>query len=161
MPNLWVVRAGSKGERESWCLENQVVVTWGHEIPSMAGMTPEGIRDALAEHYAGRSPQAVTKWAKYLYTFAHRIEEGDIVAMPRKGTQQVALGVARGPYSCLQINTDVWLHSRRVEWRRTEVPKVDLDGVNTKDRRWIYQSYGEGIAERLTSLMNGSGRWPL
>ena len=113
-------------------------------------------------------------------TLPTALKKGTLSAMPRKGTHWVALGVAQGPYSCLQINADVWLHSRRVEWRRTEVPEVDLDGVNTKDRRWIYQPCGEGIAERLTSLMRrwiyqpcgegiaerltslmkGSGRWP-
>jgi len=124
---LWLVRAGSRGEREELALKNSVaVIGWG-ELGDLSGITT---REALLEHlstvYPNDKPKTLQNWASQIWFFIKEIQPNDLVALPLKQRPAVAFGVVIGDY---QYRPDWPLdarHTRPVEWLK-EIPRSSID----------------------------------
>jgi restriction system protein len=57
--------------------------------------------------------------------FAHRMQVGDIIAIPLKGQPQIALARVTGPYE-YRIDLGDVHHVRKVEWVRPNVPRGEF-----------------------------------
>ena len=125
---LWMVRAGSNGEREQLALDNNLVVVGWNEVPDLeTATTRDGVRNLVRASYPDASENAVTNWTGQLWTFRDRIQVGDLVALPLKRHASIAFGRVSGPYRYRSDLPEDARHTRSVEWIRTDVPRTAID----------------------------------
>lgn len=122
--SLWMVRGGRHGEQESTSLENGLACIGFHEVPDLSrATTKEEIFELVRDTYNEKPEMAIHNLAGQLRTFAHRMKEGDLVAMPLKNRPQIAIGRVRGPYRYRTDLGDIH-HTREVEWIKTDTPRT-------------------------------------
>ena len=82
-------------------------------------------RDAILGHLTQVMPDGgrnrLRNFAAQLNQFAHAIQIGDLVVMPRKLTDGVAIGEVTGDY--IFDAEDSYKHSRPVNWSQESVPR--------------------------------------
>ena len=113
---VWVVRAGAHGEGEDFAINNNVA---GIDFDLPKGVTEFPSRDVLRQY--ARGPQA----AGQLWRFAHEVQVGETVVLPRKQYKVVAVGRITGPYR----HEPDWPypHIRPVEWAAVDIPRISFD----------------------------------
>jgi restriction system protein len=121
---VWMVRAGTVGEREDTALEQGIACIGWDEIPDLSThRSREAIEKLLRRAHPSASESRTKNHARQLYAFAHRIKDGDLMVLPLKRTPSLAIGEARGGYT---YRTDLGpgaFHTRPVKWRKT-IPRT-------------------------------------
>ena len=121
---VWLVRAGSRGERQDFALDNNMAVVGWDEMPDLS---PLDTRDAMAaacqEAYPGAKPRTVRNWVNQFWAFSKRMAIGDLVALPLKGQDAIAFGRVRGDYCHRPDNPNGAKHTRPVEWITQDTPR--------------------------------------
>lgn len=125
---LWMVRAGSGGEREDFAVEHDVVVVGWRDVGDLSGAaTRDAMKALLHEAYPDAAETTITHWAGQLWAFTHRIQVGEVVALPLKGQPAIAFGRVMGPYRYVPGNPVGAQHTRPVKWLKTDVPRTAFD----------------------------------
>jgi len=122
--SLWMVRGGKYGEQENISFDNNIACIGFQEVPDLSKATSkEEIFELVRETYPDEKIMAIRNFTGQLRTFAHRMKEGDLVAMPLRNRSNVAIGRVTGPY---QYRTDLgdFHHTRKVEWLKTDIPRT-------------------------------------
>lgn len=120
---LWMVRGGQHGEQEAVSLENGLACIGYYDIPDLSvARTKEATFDLVRATFPDWSDPRVGNVGGQLFAFAHRMEKGDLVAMPLKSQPQIALGVVDGPYAYRNDLGEIH-HTRKVKWVRLDVPR--------------------------------------
>ena len=100
MTRLWIVRAGKQGERELAAIEEGRLLPGFLEVGDLTHLHG---RDAILAQLEQVMPDAgqnrLRNFAAQLNQFAHAIKVGDLVVMPRKVTNGVAIGEVTGESS--------------------------------------------------------------
>jgi len=126
-PKVYLVRAGRFGEREKAALENNLAIVGFSRVPSLADIKDrEALRSLVEAAYPEASKHKVTNFTGQLWSFIERIQPGDIIALPRKATSQIALGKVTGSYGYRTIDGEQ-LHTIPVEWIRTDIPRTAFE----------------------------------
>ena len=113
---VWVVRAGRQGEFEEFAIDNSVA---GIDFELPKGVTEFPSREALRQY--ARGPHA----AGQLWRFAHEVQVGETMVLPRKQYKVVAVGRITGPY---RYEPDwSYPHIRPVEWAAVDIPRISFD----------------------------------
>jgi restriction system protein len=122
MTRLWIVRAGKQGARELAAIEQNRLLPGFLEVGDLQKLKG---RDAILTHLEEVMPDAgknrLKNFAAQLNQFAHSIQVGDLVVMPRKVTNGVAIGEVMGDYA--YDAHDPYRHSRSVKWLEVSVPR--------------------------------------
>lgn len=123
-PKAYLARAGRNGEDEEFALDNNMAIVGFREVPDLRKAADyqavaKVVKKALPDH----KPRAQGNFAGQLWSFAHAMQEGDIVVLPRKLTSQIALGRVAGPYRHQKVNSQL-RHTRPVKWQLTDVPRT-------------------------------------
>jgi restriction system protein len=122
MTRLWIVRAGSNGEREQEVITQGRLMLGFMDVDDLSGMPN---REAIATHLRQVMPQAgdnrVRNFAAQLNQFVNTIEVGDLVVLPRKLTSGVAIGEVTGDYAFDPHG--VSRHTRAVNWLQEAIPR--------------------------------------
>ena len=122
MTRLWIVRAGKQGDRELAAIEQGRLLPGFLEVGDLR-LFPD--RNAILEHLVQLMPDGgrnrLRNFAAQLNQFAHTIQPGDLVVMPRKVTDGVAIGEILGDY--IFNAEDPYKHSRPVNWSQESVPR--------------------------------------
>ena len=122
MTRLWIVRAGKQGSRELAAIEQDRLLPGFLEVGDLHELKS---RDAILAHLEQVMPDAgknrLKNFAAQLNQFSHTIEVGDLVVMPRKVTNGVAIGEVTGTYT-YDVD-DPYRHSRSVKWLEVSVPR--------------------------------------
>jgi restriction system protein len=122
MTHLWIVRAGKHGERELAAIEQSRLFPGFLEVGDLQKLKG---RDAILAHMEqvlpGAGQNRLKNFASQLNQFAHTIQIGDLVVMPRKVTNGVAIGEVTGAYT--YDADDPYRHSRAVKWLGVSVPR--------------------------------------
>lgn len=122
MTRLWIVRAGKLGERELAAIELSRLLPGFMEVDDLTHrMTREEIATVLREALPDTSDNGIRNFAAQLNQFVHKIAVGDLVVMPRKVTNGVAIGRVTGDYA-FDPNTP-YRHYRLVEWLKEAIPR--------------------------------------
>jgi restriction system protein len=146
---VWTIRGGRVGEYEEAFLEKGVVAVGFGLNRSVADFAD---RDALRAHLANRSS------ADQIWRLYNDVENGDMVALPRKLTRQVAVGRISGAYSYQPESVGAGApHVRTVEWQATNIPRshFDRDLLNSFGSLLTVSQPGAPNAEaRIASIAN-------
>ncbi|BEQ13140.1 restriction endonuclease [Desulfoferula mesophila] len=126
--SVWLVRAGGQGERQDFALaENRVVIGWD-EMPDLAQYkTRDAMVRATEEAYPNEKPKAIINWVGQLWAFARRIEKDDLVVLPLKRQNAIAMGKITGDYEYKPDNPSGAKHLRPVKWLAPDMPRDNFD----------------------------------
>ena len=120
----WVVRAGRYGERDAWCLDENVVGGGWAEVPDITGCESRSdVERVVGEVYGTEKPASVAVNTGQLWALRGRIKPGDTVVLPLKTTSCIAIGTCTSGY---RYDADA-PEDRRIRlgvtWVRTDVPR--------------------------------------
>lgn len=164
MTRLWIVRAGSNGERELDAITQGRLMLGFSEVGNLAGLKT---REAIAEHLQAVMPTAgdnrVRNFAAQLNQFVNTIAVGDLVVLPRKVTIGVAIGEVTGGYE--HHPEGLSKHMRAVRWLNEAAPREAF----AQDLRHSFGAFmtvceikrNEALARVQTLLKTGADPGPL
>ena len=122
-PRLWLIRSGSRGERELDALEqNKALIGWS-EVGDLSNKDRSEIVRRLEEIFPGSSKNRIANYASQLHRFVNIIQIGDLVVMPRKLTDGIAIGEVTGDYNYIDDPNDIFPNSRSIKWHKESVPR--------------------------------------
>ena len=156
----WVVRGGSRGEREAEALDNGVLSIGFGLLGDLSGVSGrDEFIEILKELHPDFSPHKVSNHGRQVCSFVEGIQPDDLAVMPRKGTGFVAVGVFSGNY-LYRPGAGEFAHGRRVTWIKTEVRRDqlgdDLKRSLSADST-VFRPRANGAEERLRSLAESGG----
>lgn len=127
MRSAWLVRAGRAGEHEKEALQLDLVII-GWRVPDLSQFDTKGkLRRALAELFPARSAYVVGNWTGQLWRFAREMTDGDLVVMPLKSENRLAIGEVVGSYRYRADAEEHTRHVRQVRWLRIDVTRDEFD----------------------------------
>lgn len=156
---LWVVRCGGDSAHELEALEQSYVgIGWGElEDVSRYGSTEE-----MREHYASVHPDAKRNsqinCSSQVFAFAHRVQKGDLVALPLKSRRAIAFGRIAGDYEYVSDAHPYVKHQRKVEWIREPIPRSEIsqDLLYTLGAfLTVFQASRNDAETRIRALLDG------
>jgi len=159
MAGYWFVRSGNRDDNIWDIVEEQSLITIGwNQVGDLSGLTydqmVEGCREFYDPVWAGRD-------ANMLYRFAHEIEDGDVVLTALPPERMLLIGRVTGDYVYTAPpdhhaadNLRQLVHTRRVEWLRTDISFDTCRRHGIPFGRitlWDASRYGEVIEALLDS----------
>jgi hypothetical protein len=154
---LWLVRTGTRGQHEQKFLQtSRVYATWDGlnrnlaELPDFAA-----VRESLHEVFPNAARGTLVNWSGQLWTFSHDMKVGDWVAVPLRSKAAIAFGEITGPYEYDAMAEDPYLHSHKVAWLNTDVPRstFDKDLLRTFDAfMTVYELKRRDVEKRVRAL---------
>lgn len=124
---VWLVRAGRRGEREEFALDNNVVV-FGSSLADLSQFkTRDEIEEAIHRTHPDAKPNAVTAWVGQNWAFSKSIQVGDLVVLPLKRQNAIAIGQVTGGYSFRPDNPIEAKHVHPVKWLVQDMPRDRFD----------------------------------
>src|SRR4051794_9448652 len=126
MATAWVIRSGKYGERDQWALENGVSGGGWREFGDLTPYaTKEEVAAAVGAAFPGASASRLANYTGQVYALRARIKPGDLLVMPLKTTNKIAIGRVTDGYTFLADETDPdRRHVVKVDWQRTELPRT-------------------------------------
>ena len=126
---LWVVRAGQHGEHETRFLnDNRVYLTWDHLRYDLSTYpNRQKVQELLRTVYPDASEGRIINNSGQVWRFAHRIEVGDWVVLPRKAKSAICVGDVTGSYTFDGNAQDPYYHWHSVKWLNTDIPRSNFD----------------------------------
>ena len=123
---LWMVRAGSYGEREAIALEKGLVAIGWEDLPDLSTIkTKEQLEKIYWEQYPDSKKMEAANQVGQIWRFIYEIQHGDLVALPLKTQSAIAIGEITGIYECSTIAENI-KHIRKVKWLKT-IPRTAFD----------------------------------
>jgi len=114
--SLWLVRAGSRGEREEVALANNIVTIGWDELPDLSGIkTREELAELCNRFYPVAKKMKIANYVGQIWRFIHVIQKEDLVALPLKTQSAIAIGKVESDYEYREIANNV-THIRHVKW---------------------------------------------
>lgn len=124
---LWLVRAGSQGEREDFAIRENVAVIGWEELGDLSGIvSQEELLELLRRTYPNVKEKTLLNWRSQIWRFVKEMKEGDLVALPLKGRPFIAFGRVVGPYKYRPDFPPDARHTRPVKWEK-EIPRTEIE----------------------------------
>lgn len=120
--NLWIVRAGNRGQREFAALEQQKLLPGFLDIGDLSNKkNANEILEQLKQDIPDAKENTLRHYSRQLNLFVNSMTVGDYVILPRKLTNAVAIGTVKGNYR-FDENSE-YKHSREVRWLDESIPR--------------------------------------
>lgn len=157
---VWVIRGGRYGEREEEALGNNVLtIGFGYAENLQDSQAVEDVVKEIQRDNPNATPRQISSWSRQLWSFRARIENGDLVVMPRKGQPYIAIGTMAGHYT-FRPDMEELRHGRTVDWINTEVSRdslpEDLKSSLSADMT-VFQPRAPNSEIRLKAIAMGTG----
>ncbi|MFG1765747.1 hypothetical protein ACGFIH_20595 [Micromonospora parva] len=124
MTAAWMVRAGRDGEREDAALHEGLAIAGWPELGDLSTIeTRAELRDLVRNAYPDRSSAVVANWTGQLWRFINRIKVDDLLVVPLRRREQLAIGKVCGGYEYRADAPLGFRHVRPVTWLRTDVSR--------------------------------------
>ena len=151
MTRLWVVRGGRDGVFEQFAMEeNKAVIGWDKAGDLSALKDRDAIHDHVEEKYSDADSGTHGRLTRDLHLFANEIQKGDIVLMPLKGKEEVAIGSVEGEYSFEPDSK--YIHVRPVRWNEKTEPRDNFKGL-LKQQRSIFEIKQEDALNHAQTVL--------
>ncbi|WMT18531.1 restriction endonuclease [Parageobacillus toebii] len=185
---VWLVRAGRNGEQQEAALEHGVAVIGWNELPDLSSIqTREQLKELFNKVYPKATENEAANKVGQIWAFIHRIQKGDLVALPLKYRSAIAIGKVVGTY---QYRTDIAANIRHTKRNNAEerIRKilglsvspssvtshvkdddneevtVDMESINVEDvaleqiRTYISRKFaGHHLAELVNAILQAEG----
>jgi len=156
---LWLVRAGSRGEREEFDLQNGVaVIGWG-ELPDLSNIQHRSeLTELLEELYPEAGKARRSHWESQVWPFVQVMQIGDLVALPLKQRPVVAIGRIESHYEYRPENGYDAKHQRKVKWLK-EVPRSQIASAHRSSLgayMTVCRLQAHGIEEAFQAFLSGA-----
>jgi len=156
---VWLVRAGSYGEREEFVLSSGVAAIGWEDLPDLSTIHDRGdLAHLCRATYPDDKPRAVANWVGQLWAFLREMNERDLVVLPLKKTAVIAIGEVQGPYQYRSDFPSDARHARPVKWLRTDIPRTSFD----QDLLYSFGAYltvcqiwRNNAEERIRAMLSG------
>ena len=137
----WCVRGGEKGEKEQDAIkQGKIFIGW----PEAGNLSKFNNREEILDHLIELGILYKKNHPTFINYFVNTIKPGDLVIMPFKGTNTVAIGKVSGDYSYDPGSDEQFPNSRPVKWiektiqlppqiTSKELPKSSVSQVKQKD----------------------------
>lgn len=124
---VWVVRAGRRGEREAFAIDNRVATVGWSAMPDLSTVANRSDMSALlSDRYPSEPPKRIQTWVGQLWRFTNEIKANDLVAIPLKLSSRVMFGAVTGPYRYRADFPEDARHTHEVQWI-IDVPRASID----------------------------------
>ncbi|MCH7575813.1 MAG: restriction endonuclease [Candidatus Marinimicrobia bacterium] len=121
---VWMVRAGSSGERETFALDNNVVVIGFDDVPDMNKIDSwDELKNIMREAGPGQKKGAISNWSGQVWAFAKSIEVHDLIVLPLKLESGIAIGEVVSGYKYVANNPEGAMHTLPVKWLSKAIPR--------------------------------------
>jgi restriction system protein len=155
---LWLVRAGSHGEREDFAIQNKVAVIGWEELSDLSSISVRNELHALLNKtYLDQKPNTLRNWESQIWEFINEIKQGDLIALPLKHRATVAIGEADGAYRYEPNNPLGASHVLPVKnWQ--ELPRKNFEPdllFSLGALRTVCQIQRNKAEERVQALLTG------
>lgn len=121
---IWLVRAGSNGEREDLVLDGDAVVIGWDEMPDLSTIEEwDELKRKLREVYSGKKEGTISNWAGQLWAFSKSIKKDDLIVLPLKRQSGIAIGRASGSYQYDAGAPEGAKHQMKVKWIHKELAR--------------------------------------
>jgi restriction system protein len=125
---LWLVRAGSNGEREQDALRHNLAIVGWSRLEDLSSIKNKADLRALIEaQYPDSSKNRMSNFTGQIWAFVDRIKPNDLVALPLKSQPAIAIGKVTGPYTYRTDLSAEIRHTRPVQWIKTDIPRTAFD----------------------------------
>lgn len=126
---LWLNRAGRRGEFETKFLEEgRIYLTWGELNCDLSKVeTMRAMYELLSEIFPDSSQGKRTQNNGQIWSFSHRMQPGDWVALPSKMKRVIHIGEITGPYVFDPQAESPYYHYRQVDWIARDIPRSNFD----------------------------------
>ena len=126
--NVWLIRAGDKGQGASIALENNCV---GIGYGGLPGLHLIKDFEKFKEHYKKTHPEdnkyQVAKVVPQIWNFMYKINIGDFVLLPlAQKSNALAVGKIIGEYQYEHLHSEIEQY-RRVHWLKKNINKDEFD----------------------------------
>jgi restriction system protein len=156
---LWVVRCGGDSAHELEALEQSYVgIGWG----TLGDVSRYDSVEKMREHYASVLPHekrnSQINCSSQVFSFAHRIQKGDLVALPLKSRRAIAFGRIVGDYKFVGDAHPYVSHQRKVEWIKEPIPRSEIaqDLLYTLGAYLtVFQASRNDAEARIRALLDG------
>jgi restriction system protein len=116
------VRAGRDGERADAAVEEGLAIAGWMELGDLSDVSSRAeLRAVVRSAYPDRSNAVIGNWTGQLWRFISRIRVGDLLVVPLKNRERIAIGTVAGPYEYRPGAAPGFRHVRPVDWARTDV----------------------------------------
>lgn len=152
----WTIRGGSQGEREAIALDQGLVIAGWKEVGDLSACKSlDDVGALVKETYPDAAPGTLTSWKHQLWRFL-TMDIGDLVVMPRKFQQIVAIGQLTGPYEYRADQPPGSRHVRTANWRVRDLDRAAIKG-DLRDSMGAYLTISEltrrEAVQRVTTLV--------
>lgn len=126
---LWMCRGGSRGQHEQKFLEDgRIYLTWSGSSRDLGAVnSQEEMSQVLKELYPAFPEGKIRQNNGQFWSFAKRMQPGDLVILPSKRSPSMHVGKITGPYTFEPTAPDPYVHWRSVEWLKIDIPKSRFD----------------------------------
>lgn len=126
--SVWLVRAGKHGEIEDEVLNNGIAAIGWVDLPDLTNIkNKEELKNLFDKIYTDMKKMGKANEVGQVWTFLHRMEEGDLVVLPSKFRASIAIGKITGPYKYRTDLSDRTFHTRSVNWIKTDIPRTAFE----------------------------------
>ncbi|MEU8995046.1 CBS domain-containing protein [Streptomyces caniferus] len=158
----WTIRGGRQGEREAIALDQRLAIAGWEEVGDLTACASlNDVTALLEEQYPDEAPGTLTSWKHQLWRFL-TMDVGDLIVMPRKFQQIVAIGRLTGPYEYRADQPPGFRHVRTVDWLVRDLDRATIKG-DLRDSMGAYLTISEltrrDAVQRVAALAEG-GRDP-
>jgi restriction system protein len=119
MKRLWLVRLGRHGEQEAHALEKGELVLGFRVGDLTAANNRDAVFKIVERIYPDEKHKTQLNFAAQLNQFCNTIQKGDLVVVPLKTENAIAIGEITGPYT----STTEGNPKRPVRWLKPDVPR--------------------------------------
>ncbi len=160
MTNVWVVRAGNRGQSEDFNLERGRATIGWPEIGDLSGCgSREAVRQLVDQAYPGDHPQRLAVFTGQLWAFRQGVQPGDLVVMPLKTKPgYLAFGRCSGGYAYDPSAPSDRGHFLTVDWQFEPVSRAVLKDdllAMVNGAMTVFSPSRNHAAERLEAVAAG------
>ena len=122
---MWLIRAGKDAVYYDVFMNSQkVYLPWcGFNLDLSSFTNPKEFRTVVEKEKENSNRTSISNWAGQLYSFVRRIQIGDYVLIPTKGSHCYCLSAIIGNYQYSDGNTNGLCHSRSIQILQRNIPK--------------------------------------